>query len=677
MTTWLTSREFARLAGINDRNARKALTRGQWRDADLHVRQVDGARGGRAGLVMQVALHSLPEDVQAQFRREGQGEQLALPLHDSLKLPPSSSTITAQVDWWLHALREPLGEPVGSPARAKAVSGLVGTELIDWTGKRRTLTRTVIYRQIANIEQDGIAAAARKPRSDAGTPKVVLGRELDALTRFPPELLGQIRDTLRPILRGWMIEGATRHIVLRHLGEQLIKAVVGQGFVPSDMNALRKASRIAVRRLYDQERAPAKKVYNHYYDRKRSDDDKPRIRRIPPALPADCYVLDVHHINVLVRGRNGKVGTVKMLGFFDWATRRLRAEFVFFDERGGVRNLDNIEATRLVFADPSWGVAKQLYIDNGKEYVFTRFIDTLLKLNAADVWFRSDLRASTIITALPYNGAAKPIENIFHQLNARFFKHCQGYIGDDRMNSMEVLPGRLPEPFGTFDEFVIYAQGLISAYNNTVIDSGPLAGKSPNQAFREHVERGWSATVLDPAEFDSVFVERKTRDVRQHAIQLGGRTWTCNELDTYLGDKVVVCEPHFHGFNELRLETLDGAFLGIARPDQAFSYNDPRGAQTSSRRVSQRSAALRSHRKSAASVDVGNELTAWAAEQLPVVPNDPGAIARVHRDGVAGAMVVPAHRPAHTLEEQHAEAEKIRQIRQMMARRAAGTENRR
>ena len=654
--SWLSTLQFAEVSGMARQPANRLLrefvegrTR-PWRGRVLIVEILQGRRG-RGGKAYRVKISSLP--VKLQERLKGPSKPVSAPSQIAL---PGPDIGTPEMRWRMHILAPVLATAEGSTERAAAINALVGTQPIGPSGYRvKPLKRSTIYRWVRAIETDGLAGAGRKGRADRHQERVMLGRELDAMTRLDAETAARIRDTLRKQVKGWLIKGGTRSRVETHCIEFFKQLLRSNGVRINDDEALTKACRVPISRLYKEEKDAARKVYDRRFDRKRSDDSKPRVQRLAPQLPAECYVLDVHHINVLVTGRNGKVGTVKMLACEDWGTGRVTADFVFFELRGGVRNVDNIELMRRVFADPAWGVCQYLYVDNGKEYGFARFINAMLELNARGVELAPGLPASRVINSLPYNASAKPVENGFHQHNNHEFRHLPGFIGDDRMKPMTVAPGKLPKSFGQFDDFVEFVEGLMKAYNNQPQQSGRLKGQSPNSAFRAHVENGWAATVLDPQDFDGVFVKRELRDLRQHAVRVGNRLWTHEALDTSLGNKVVACIPIYHGFNELRIEDLNGNFICIAKPNEILAWNDPRGARTSAERTSRRNKAISAYAAGAAKVDPLAERIAFGAAHPDPVPNPPNGRIAVNLNGPSAKVVTPRHSPKRTLEQEQDE----------------------
>ncbi|RMX61856.1 Mu transposase C-terminal domain-containing protein [Roseibium alexandrii] len=126
------------------------------------------------------------------------------------------------------------------------------------------------------------------------------------------------------------------------------------------------------------------------------------------------------------------------------------------------------------------------------------------------------------------------------------------------MNPKRTALGRLPTPFaGDFYAFKNVLNGLLRAYE-VMPQSGALEGLSPRQRFEAHVRQGWAATVIDPDRLNTVFTKPETRKVRQHGIPVGGRRWSCDELDVWFHDTIAVHIPQYHGYNALRPTKPDG-----------------------------------------------------------------------------------------------------------------------
>ena len=643
MDAWLSTPQFAELAGITTRAATKGLsaivlgTTPTWRGAWLKVRVIAG-NAGRGGRRYEVAASSLPLSLQLALEDDFGPVQMPLPL----PAPVMRGTPADEARWWAVVLQPVLCQPKGSSERAAEIAKLVGTAPIDWKGAPRRLSRNTLYGRIAKFEAAGMdmSVLMRKPRSDFGKQRVILARDLDKHLDDDASR-DELRNALRLRVKGLVQKGTERRLVLDSESEWLSRQIIARGYRPNEPQAFLEQCEIAVRAVYDAELHAGKAVYRFRHDRKRHDDTRPHASRTPPKRPAECYVLDVHHSNVRVE-HQGKVGTPKIIGLLDWGTMRLKVHAIFFVEGGGVRNEDNIELIREVFTDleqQGWGVPENIYCDNGKEYGFTRFLDQMMHLNAASLGFSG--RQTRVITSLAYNGAAKRIENIWSTLNKTVWRHMQGFIGDDRMNPMEVAPGKLSKPMASFEQFAELLAGAVHAYNWMNYRSGHLKGKSPYGYLQECIDAGWRPTVLDPTDFDGIFVDRETRDLRNHAFALDNRIWIADELLQCFDPKVVVCVPYGRrAYNEVRVETLDGRYLCIAKTQEQRAWNDPRGSVSTARRRTLRDSALRAHERDATKADPLSQLIARGAGR-PAPSAQAGGIMRVNLDGASAQVATP------------------------------------
>ncbi len=658
---WLSVLELAERAGISPRKARQALQRAHtgkpWRKQILEVRLVDGT-GGRSGLSYEVRACSLPRDLQ-DFCNEPTSPERKFANPTRRSVP---SEFSRKVAWFLQTFANLLETEPGSAERGKVIAQLQETTVIDWAGRPIVLKRRTLYSWIKQYEAEGPVGLKRAGRSDRGKSRCFISRDWDRAVsgHFDDKTRAEISDALRQQVRGLVKGGAVGKVVLVLASDYLKKMSLAKGFALNDQAEFERVCRVP-RSLIRSEQHLSK-VYRHKYDRKASEDDRPRVKRTTDGmLPMDCVVMDVHHINVLLTRENGTTGTPKLLAFMDMATRRVWCELVFIETRGGVRNVDVIEAFAAMAQHSAFGLPKSLYCDNGKEYLFADFLDDAMQLHIPVV---GEPGKSRVIRALPYNASAKPIEAWFGHFEQQFLRTCPGYIGDDRMNPKRSTLGKPPKPFeGDFRGFQSLFKQLLNAYE-VLPQSGALKGQSPRQTFDTHVQQGWSATVMDPSRLHTVFTRPETRKVRQHGISVGGRTWTCDELDTCFHDTVTVHIPQFHGYNALRLTGPDGELLGIATPQEEFAFNDPRGAKRSADRVKRRNRALRTLDKSVPNVDVGAALVELGRTASPILPDSPRATVRVTGEEVYAQAILPASEILPSLTEDERERREIAAIRE-------------
>jgi len=544
--------------------------------------------------------------------------------------------------WWNFQLTSAMDHPYQSAERAAAVNALAGTVVMDWTNRPRKLARATLYAKLEAFEERGIGALSRSRRVDTGQSKVMFSRAWDKAVPFDEDTKRKVAHAAKQELRGWIAAGTARKIALVLTREFLKAQTVAFGFRPNDLTEFDRICTVSTT-LY-QANIHFSKNHRHRSDRKASFDAEPVVNRhIRDAFPSSTIVADVHHCNVLVAREDGTTATPKLIAFYDIATHRVWVETVFFEGRGGVRNVDMIEAFVALAANSSWGLPQIFYCDNGTENLFSGYLDDALKLTATDM--RDGWRSSGTLRALPYRGRSKPIERWFGHFEQQFLSTLQGYIGDNRMSPKQQAIGKMPAPFpGGIEAFNATVQALLLAYH-ALPQQGQLGGKSPNQAFAAFVDKGWRATVIDPDNLLSVFTKPEPRMLRNHGFSLDGRSWNCAELDAYHGDRVIVRVPQLGiGFNSLRVETEAGEFIGTARPEEEFSYHDPRGAKKSAERRNVRNRSLRDQAASVPAKDPATALIRYGTSQMPVVANDPGGVVRVGTEAGADA-IIPTHQP--------------------------------
>ncbi|MEN3794585.1 hypothetical protein [Fulvimarina sp. MAC3] len=535
--------------------------------------------------------------------------------------PLSTSGLALKWQWFRKNFGAVLATEPHSAARAQAIDELIGVETTDWRGRSIKFARNTIYTWLREYEAKGAAGLARGRRTDVGTTRYHVSKRWDEFVsgRIDREAMERIGDGIKQYLGGCIKGGEKRKIVL-FLGREKLKELTAlHGVRPADERLFNRVCEIPVR-LY-RDLYHLRQVYEFKRDRKRFDDAQPRIKRTTVGLrPMQYVVADVHHCNVLVQRDDGTTTTPKIIAFMDMATRRVWCHLIQFDGRGAVRNIDVITAFVEMACDPLYGLPEHLLIDNGKEYLFADYVADALALNIRG--FGEDA-SHRVHRALPYNAAAKPIEAWFGHFEQTYLFSLQGYIGDDRMKPMQEKPGRLPAAFGTFDQFAAQFQALLTAYEH-VPQQGDLKGQSPHEALRGHVEGGWAATVMDETSLTSVFTTPETRIVDRGMFRCAGRVWYAPDVGSET--KIVVRIPAWHGFNALRVETMKGKPLGIARPQEEVAFTDLRGAKEAGMRKTKRRKAVRDLDTAYPSIDSKSDLAAFASRQLPIAANDPNGI---------------------------------------------------
>ncbi len=638
---WLNTIGFASLSEMERQVANRLLCafasgrKQPWHGHCLEVRTVEG-KGGKSGLQYQVKVSSLPPELQGRLNDLQSG-------FEGASNPPLGTQAQQERTWKYDVIRPALAFPKNSKERGQEVAKLDGKRVLNWKSKYQLLSSSTLYRWIDAYEVGGLVALSRKVHENKGKKICWVSLAWHNAVPFDDRVKAAIHEDLKGHVRGLIMKGSQRKQTRVLASEKLKELSAAHGFKLND--PAREKTIFQIPHDFVQDEQHYKEVYRRRSDRKAYEDSKPRIRRtIEGLMPMDVVVADVHHGNVRILREDGSTATAKMIAFFDVATERFFYDFILFEGRGGVRNIDVIRCFVEMCRNPAFGLPKKLYFDNGSEYRFADYLEDALKLRDFGFGGFGDLDSEkNVHRAKPYNAAAKRIEGGFRELNQYVQRHISGWIDDDRMKPKGRELGKAHRPYASgFEAFCEEFRALMLSYDN-MPKSGALGGKSPNERFAEFVDKGWRATVLDPQDLLTVFAKVETRVVRNHGIDADGRTWSCDGLLRYFGKKVQVHIPLYgFGFNMLKVCDLHGREIGIAEPDRKYSYFDPRGAHESARRTSIRDKALTALSKTAPEIDVKAELIAYGERHGTVIPNEPDGVVSVNGGGATGKhMIMP------------------------------------
>lgn len=629
---------LAEVAGVSKRALEKACAKiatdsfATWRGARLVLRQLRG-RGGRSGLRYEVRIDSLPPDLQQRLKEV---LQLTAPL--LAELTPQRG---AERDWWLRILG-PLLSLADGPERRAAVSALTDRrDLTDWRGKPIQLTDRTIYRRLQQYREQGVLAFAPRARADKGKSKVIISLAAERAIPFDTETWERIATDLRNYIRGHWKAGETLKLIEGRSNIKFRELIEREGFTYLDSIA---PNAVLVPRRFVVAERHYRHVHTLYRDRKTYEDNRFRTQRSRAQLkPMDWVIGDVHPVDILCTRADGSTAHARMLAWLDAATNRLRFDLVLCAPGTGIRNADLIQSFCRMLADPTWGMPKTLYIDNGSEYRFAEKINDALQL--VEKLRGSDGRATRVVHALPYNASAKPIEGIFAVLE-KMLQGVPGHTGGDRMNKKTERVGKPTKAFDGAIEIldqVIRGRVLeMEAYPMR----GHLNGRSPRQAYEAAIEQGWQPVAVDPREILTVFADDRICTIAKGVINFNGRRWACHEMASYFQNKIIARAPRFWSPEKLALLHIKTRELvGIAEPVESFAFDDPRGAMLSKQVDKDRRRAIRTLDRSSPNIDPIEETLRIAA----LIPKAKIA-APIAQLGISRNATVIAERMAETPE---------------------------
>ena len=347
-------------------------------------------------------------------------------------------------------------------------------------------------------------------------------------------------------------------------------------------------------------------VHTLYHDRKTYEDNRFRTQRSRShLLPMDWVIFDVHPVDIVMNRDDGTKAHARMIAFLDGATNRMRFKLILCEQGTGIRNADMIQAFCEMLADPTWGMPKTLYLDNGQENNFADKLNDALQL--VEQLRGGDGRRTRVVRAMPYNASAKPIEGMFATLE-KFLQDIPGHTGGDRMNKKTERVGRPTKAFpGTLAQLTTIIQGRISEMESRP-SLGHLAGRSSLQTYAAAIENGWQPVSVDVGELMTVFAADRKCKINKGVITYKTRNWACPEMSGYFEDEIIARIPLYWPAERLAvLHIKTRELIGIAAPIGAFAFDDPRGAQLSKQVDKDRRAAIRALDRSTPTIDTVQE----------------------------------------------------------------------
>lgn len=599
VSKWIGASEFAALAGIDRRSATRVLSKGligrPWQGIRLLVRAVAGARGGRSGTRYEVALSSLPSSFQEALSDFSEASNGTCEIVSYVSFEPRA--LAANQERRMRERLAVIGPAYSFPARSAERTAELARASLQSGHSVRTLQRWLAE---LDAQQGDIGALGRLRHQDAGQPRVFVSRRFDAAFReagHPSELLAEIGERVDQLLKAAWASPAQRAGWF-WVGREAL-TVVQRECEARGVRLPKKALHLSKRRIM-QHAEEFRRVDIYRHDRKRFDDQKPRIRRDwSKTAPMATIVMDVKPLDNVILRPDGSQVHPRMIGFMDAGTHRVFRHFVACPKGEGIRQEHVLEGFAAMVAHPEWGFPQQLYRDNGSEFfAFDKIRSALAMVQEPG--------ARTIINAKPYSGASKPIESKFAVLDRFVFSQMGGWTGGNRMNAKTQTVGKPTAPFrGSFEEFVAEANLRIQDFETVEIRSGSLRGRSPDEIYADYVGEGWRPVSCHPAALDAAFSERLTRRVDRGAVSINGTRYRHPQLPN--GRRVTIAIPYRR--NEWPLvELLDGLSWAYLEPEMLFLPGEISGAIDSGRLQQREASAVRQIARTVGTIDAGENL---------------------------------------------------------------------
>lgn len=259
----------------------------------------------------------------------------------------------------------------------------------------------------------------------------------------------------------------------------------------------------------------------------------------------DIWFSDHHLVDVAVINNRGKVFRPWLTVFFDARSSKV-ISFIVRDKSADATVIKQC----LRLGIEKYGVPKELYFDNGKDY--------------REKSFNADFPISlvkqlgiNIIYATPYHGQAKTVERFFGTMEDRFCKLLPTYLGKDakqRPENMRVTFDKLKDKAPTMEKFIELLTIYFEQYNNKESNGIDMNGKCPEQVYYENLHT--ETEVKDKSILRILCGTFDERIVQKNGVQYQGRFYYHTELLAHQGEKVIInADPY--NMDELNIFDTD------------------------------------------------------------------------------------------------------------------------
>ncbi|WP_244463354.1 Mu transposase C-terminal domain-containing protein, partial [Acetobacter orleanensis] len=580
------SNAFARLANISPQAARaiarKALSGAAWRGKTLSVAVTTG-KGGSSGKRYLIDRTSLPEEINSTLIVD----------NNSLKSPSIDTNHRLTL-----VLRIMASGKRGSAERAQCIREIARKFPKSHDRQSSGVSERTLRGWVSSYEKEGLCGLHRGHRADRGSSRVVAWRAWDrAMTEAGvcQEDQQKIAKELDRFVRSYWAHGASSVYKIQMLMQPRCQDIATRTGIASDSSILKQICWVPKNFVDKKERKRARLIHTKKHDAGGyASNAEPRITRTRDGLlPMDMVAADVRHCDFLISRQDGSHTTAKMIAFLDLATNRIFVRSFICPKGEAIRREHVLETLRDMFADPNWGVPKNLYFDNGGEFQLGEAANDLARLASLvrsagkdmAIKVTSSLSAG-IVRSRAYNPQSKVIEGVFSNFTRTIEPMLKGFIGGQRMNKKVENQGKAPVPMpGDAASIHRNIQLAVAFYNATPQQKGEIAGYSPDGRMQHFVAEDWRSIILDPGEVELAFGPEETRVIKTGGIvSINGRRYHHDAMAQMVGEKQRFRVPFMgNGTRIIGLDDKDNPLL-VAVEETAYAMTDRAGAIEQSRR---------------------------------------------------------------------------------------------
>lgn len=231
-------------------------------------------------------------------------------------------------------------------------------------------------------------------------------------------------------------------------------------------------------------------VLGRYGEKAYDDRCAPYIKRVyDNLLPNDVWIADNHTFDVMLQNEDGETFRLYLTAFLDARTGIFTGIYI--------TDAPSSQASILALRNGimKYGIPKEVYLDNGREFLTFDFGGLGHRKKRKDQRFDPppifDRLGIKMTNALVRNAKAKIIERRFLDIKNGLSKLFESYTGGSVAEKPEQLKFILKKGKAVLDDtFKTQVKELIEGYFNYQIYNGPIAedrGKTKIQAYHEHM----------------------------------------------------------------------------------------------------------------------------------------------------------------------------------------------
>lgn len=267
----------------------------------------------------------------------------------------------------------------------------------------------------------------------------------------------------------------------------------------------------------------------------------------------DIWFSDHHLMDVAVKNKRGTVVRPWLTVFFDARSNKV-ISLILRDKSADATVIKQC----LRMGMEEYGVPKELYFDNGKDYREKSFNRDF------PVSLTSQLGIG-MIYATAYHGQAKTVERFFGTLEDRFCKFIPTYLGKDakqRPETMKVALAKLADIAPDIDYFTELLKNYIQEYNHTPSEGIDMNNKCPDEVYYENLST--KKVVKDKKILKLLCGSFEERVVQKNGIQYQNRRYESSELLLHDKQKVIINYDPYN-LDELNIFDMDMRAICVAK----------------------------------------------------------------------------------------------------------------